>query len=173
VVCASPLPQGIAIIMTSPTLRRLTIRNCALTLLASMPLVLSSLLAAPFAAQAQNAPAAPSDRPPQLEKLEEGPQPNLTTPKPPAGKGTTDQRPGTTDHRDNSGAVTETEVRTPVSTYVVKPNKQVGNAQPGDAQSVGNRAAQFKIGEFGPGRKKPVPPEETPQTPEPAPPAKR
>ncbi len=154
--------------MTSSTLRRLTVRNCALSLLAALPLLVGFTVAA----QAQNAPVAPSDKPPQLQKLEEGPQPTLTKPKPPAAKGASDQRPGTTDRRDNSGAVTETEVRTPVTTYVVKPNKQVGNAQPGDAQSVGNRGAQFKLGEFGPGRKKPVPPEETPQTLEPAPPAK-
>jgi hypothetical protein len=106
--------------------------------------------------------------PPKLEPLPESQQPNnLTTPAPAIRPGETDNRNGTTDFRDNTGAVVETQVRTPVSNYTVRPNRQVGNAQPGDAQSVGNRAAQFKIGEFGLGRKKK--PDDVPQTLEPAP----
>ena len=115
-------------------------------------------------ALAQNAPA---PMPPRLEPLPESQQPNIGTPTPSIKPGETDQRNGTTDFRDNTGAVVETQVRTPVSKYTVRPNRQVGNAQPGDAQSVGNRAAQFKIGEFGLGRAKKQ--DDVPQTLEPAP----
>lgn len=126
------------------------------------PLMALPLLACVMAgALAQNAPA---PMPPRLEPLPENQQPSLGTPAPAIRPGETDNRPGTTDLRDNTGAVIETQVRTPVSTYTVRPNRQVGNAQPGDAQSVGNRAAQFKIGEFGLGRQKKQ--EALPQTPQ-------
>lgn len=116
------------------------------------PLLTLPLLACLMSgALAQNAPA---PMPPRLEPLPESQQPNLTTPAPAIRPGDSDNRPGTTDLRDNSGAVVETQVRTPVSKYTVRPNRQVGNAQPGDAQSTGNRGAQFKIGEFGLGRQK-------------------
>lgn len=128
--------------------------------LAALPL-LACLSAA---ALAQNAPA---PMPPRLEPLPDSQQPNITTPAPAIRPGETDKRNGTTDLRDNTGAIVETQVRTPVSKYVVRPNRQVGNAQPGDAQSVGNRAAQFKIGEFGPGRPKKQ--DDVPQTLDPAP----
>ncbi|MBC7415731.1 MAG: hypothetical protein H7327_12450, partial [Herminiimonas sp.] len=99
-----------------------------------------------------------------LEKLEEGQAPGITVrPAPPAK--------GVTETRDPSGRVTETEVRTGSTTYYVRPNNQIGNAVPGDLQSSGNRAAQFKVKEFDLGRKQ-VPPHDdvpVPQVLEPAP----
>ena len=144
--------------MNPPYSRHTTKPVAGLTSLLALPMLLMSA-----GALAQNAPV---PMPPRLEPLPEIQQPNITTPAPAIRPGQSDSRPGTTDSRDNTGAVVETQVRTPVSTYVVRPNRQVGNAQPGDAQSVGNRAAQFKIGEFGLGRTKPEP---QPQAPEPAP----
>lgn len=137
----------------------LPVRNAALTLLSSSAL----LLAGSGFALAQNKPAVPSDVPPTLERLEEGGQPDITIRKPSAPEN------GQVDTRDPSGAVTETEVKSGGSTYYVRPNRQVGNAQPGDLQSSGNRAAQFKIGEFGLGRNKAPVKELTPPEAEPAP----
>ena len=106
----------------------------------------------------------PSDFPPvPLEKLEEGTQPGITVR--PSGP-----ERSTTDKRDNSGRVVETEVKTGSTTYYVRPNNQVGNAQPGVLQSGGNRAAQFKVKEFDLGRKTPPKDEApVPQVLEPAP----
>ncbi|MES2832510.1 MAG: hypothetical protein V4695_11010 [Pseudomonadota bacterium] len=95
---------------------------------------------------AQTAPPVPSDAPPRLERLEEGAP--AGTPQAPSPQN------GVTESRDNSGAVNEIEVRTGISTYYLRPNGQVGNAQPGDQQSSGNRAAQFRVKEFDLGRKK-------------------
>ena len=104
-----------------------------------MPLTLTVI----SAALAQS--SLPSDAPPRLERLEEGARAGAPkTPK--AGK-------GVTENRDRSGAVKEIEVRTGVSTYYLHPNGQVGNAQPGDQQSSGNRAAQFRVKEFNLGQK--------------------
>lgn len=121
--------------------------------------------AAPKASAPAARPTVPSDAPPApLERLEEGQQPGITVR--PAGP-----TRGNTDTRDNSGRVTETEVKTGSTTYYVRPNTPVGNAQPGDQQSSGNRAAQFKVKEFDLGRKK-VPQKDeapVPQVLEPAP----
>lgn len=135
-----------------------------LALLFSMPL----LLAASVDAAAQNQRAVPSDAPPKLERLEEGPPP-----KPGISVGKPKTEKSTTEKRDATGAIIETEVKTGGSTYYVRPNTQPGNAQPGDLQSSGNRAAQFKIKEFDLGRKKgPNPADATePLEPVPAPPA--
>ena len=135
-----------------------------LALLFSMPL----LLAASVDAAAQNQRAVPSDAPPKLERLEEGPPP-----KPGISVGKPKTEKSTTEKRDATGAIIGTEVKTGGSTYYVRPNTQPGNAQPGDLQSSGNRAAQFKIKEFDLGRKKgPNPADATePLEPVPAPPA--
>ena len=113
-------------------------------LLVSMP-----LLGFSASAVAQNPRAVPSDAPPKLERLEEGPpaKPGIKVGKPKSEKSATETR-------DAAGAITETEVKTGGSTYYVRPNTQPGNAQPGDLQSSGNRAAQFKVKEFDLGRKK-------------------
>ena len=149
--------------MTSPIRSGFSVGAAGLALVAILP-----LMGAAGTALAQKA-TLPSEAPPRMERLEEGPQTNLTTPKPATPPAASDARPGTTDLRDSTGAVVETQVRTPVSTYTVKPNRQVGNAQPGDLQSSGNRAAQFKLGEFGPGAKKPAKADDVPQTLEPMP----
>ncbi|MFI4939768.1 MAG: DUF2782 domain-containing protein [Burkholderiales bacterium] len=83
----------------------------------------------------------PSDAPPKLEMLEEGEPPAIKLGKP-------EDEHKVTETRDDSG-VKEIKVQTGVSTYYLKPNKQVGNALPGDAQSTTNRGAEWKILEFG------------------------
>lgn len=127
----------------------------------SVPLLL--LLALSGNAVAQNARTVPSDAPPKLERLEEGPPPQsgITVGKPKSDKSTTEKR-------DATGAITETEVKTGGTTYYVRPNTQPGNAQPGDLQSSGNRAAQFKVKEFDLGRKKVPNPADATQALEPA-----
>lgn len=157
-----------------PYCRRTCVRDAAMLMLLALPLTQTL---APAAAQTPATPAAPksaapaprptvpSDAPPApLERLEEGQNPGITVR--PSGP----QR-GTTDTRDNAGRVTETEVKTGSTTYYVRPNNPVGNALPGDQQSSGNRAAQFKVKEFDLGRKI-VPPKDeapVPQVLEPAP----
>ena len=141
-------------------------QKTAATLLATLATL--ALLGAAGNAAAQARPAAPNDLPPRTQLLEEGAAPTLTKPKPGVQPGTGTVPNGTTDLRDNSGAVIETRVKTPLTTYTVRPNKQVGNAQPGDAQSSPNRAAQFKVGEFGRGPKQAAPVEPIPETLQPA-----
>ena len=130
-----------------------------LAMLLSAPL----LLVLSTCAIAQNSRAAPSDAPPKLERLEEGPpaKPGISVGKPKRDKSTTEKR-------DATGAITETEVKTGGTTYYVRPNTQAGNAQPGDLQSSGNRAAQFKVKEFDLGRKKVPNPADATQALEPA-----
>lgn len=79
--------------------------------------------------------------PPQLERIEPGSDVPATTVEP---------RPRTriTEHRNNSGQVTEVEVQSGPSRYIMKPNVAAGNAQPGDAQSSGIRAPQWQVMEF-------------------------
>lgn len=86
-------------------------------------------------------PPAKSDAPqPKLEKLEEGEPPSIKVGKP------EDQRK-ITETRDDSG-VKEVKVQSGGSTYYVKPNQQVGDALPGDAQSSTNHGAEWKVLEF-------------------------
>ena len=135
--------------------------RCAIAMLVSAPL----LLALSASAVAQNPRSAPNDAPPQLERLEEGPPP-----KPGISVGKPRSEKSTTEKRDSTGAITETEVKTGGSTYYVRPNTQPGNAQPGDLQSSGNRAAQFKVKEFDLGRKKVPNPANAAEALEPVPP---
>ncbi|MBC7513802.1 MAG: hypothetical protein H7234_05120 [Herminiimonas sp.] len=132
----------------------------AFAMLFSMPL----LLALSGNAVAQNARTVPSDAPPKLERLEEGPPP-----KPGISVGKPKSEKSTTEKRDATGAIIETEVKSGGSTYYVRPNTQPGNAQPGDLQSSGNRAAQFKVKEFDLGRKKVPNPANAAEALEPAP----
>lgn len=122
----------------------------------------------------QKAPAKPADKPTQagdkkavdnntaakptadttpdgrkLEKLEDPEPPSIKIGKPPGEH-------KVTEIRDDSGPK-EVKVETGVSTYYVKPNTQVGNAQPGDAQSSFNRGAEWKVMEFNLGDKKKKP----------------
>ncbi len=82
----------------------------------------------------------------KLEKLDDPEPPAVKIGKPPGEHKITETR-------DDSG-VKEVKVETGVSTYYVKPNQQVGNAMPGDAQSSFNRGAEWKVLEFNLGEKK-------------------
>ena len=116
---------------------------------------------------AQQRPFADAPPPPQLERLEEGDAPAVTIPGGgPAEKSITQKR--------EQGRVTEVEVRTGRSTYVVKPLNPSGSALPGDTQSNTNRAAQFKVKEFDLSKPEDLKPQTAPQVlPTPAaPPAK-
>ena len=97
------------------------------------------------ATQPQAQPAQQQGRslqePPQLERIEPGSDVPATTIEP---------RPRTriTEKRANDGQVTEVEVQSGPSRYIMKPNVAAGNAQPGDAQSSGIRAPQWQVMEF-------------------------
>lgn len=84
----------------------------------------------------------PAPMPPNLEKLEEAPDSGITIAKPDSSKKKmTEKRVG--------GKVTEVEVKSGKSTYVVKPDQEVGNAPRGTVQGDANRGAQWKVFEFG------------------------
>jgi hypothetical protein len=90
-----------------------------------------------FSAFAQQ-PARDTPPPPKLEKLEEGEQPAITI-RPSPG------RTNVTEKRALGGKRTEVKVTTGQSTYYLKPNDQPGSSQPGDAESIGNRPAQWEV----------------------------
>jgi uncharacterized protein involved in copper resistance len=81
----------------------------------------------------------------KLEKLEEGEPPSLKIGKPEA-------QHKVTETRDDSG-VKEVKVQSGPSTYYVRPNQQVGDALPGDAQSTTNHGVAWKVLEFDLGSK--------------------
>ncbi|MFN3788652.1 hypothetical protein [Massilia sp.] len=91
----------------------------------------------------QQAPAQqrPAQTPPQLERIEPGSDVPATTIPP-------KERTRITEKRDNSGQVTEVEVQSGKSRYIMKPHNPPGNAQPGDAQSGAIRAPQWQVMEF-------------------------
>jgi hypothetical protein len=102
----------------------------------------AATLLTPALAQQSNPPA---DAPPKLEKLEEGEPPAIKIGKPEVKQKVTE--------RGDNGQAKEVQVQSGGSTYYVKPNEQVGNAQPGDAQSTQNRGVQWKVMEFDLGSK--------------------
>lgn len=107
-------------------------------ILLTLPLVFAAAMPAHAQQPRERADAPP---PPRLERLEEGEAPAVTIPGGgPSEKSITEKR--------EQGRVTEVEVRTGRSTYVVKPLNPAGSALPGDAQSSTNRAPQFKVKEF-------------------------
>ncbi|MET0963309.1 MAG: hypothetical protein ABWY05_10940 [Noviherbaspirillum sp.] len=107
-------------------------------LLTALPLIFAASLPALAQQPLQRADVPP---PPELERLEEGEAPAVTIPGGgPAEKSITQKR--------EQGRVTEVEVRTGRSTYVVKPLTPSGSALPGDTQANTNRAPQFKVKEF-------------------------
>jgi hypothetical protein len=89
----------------------------------------------------QQAPARPAQTPPQLERIEPGSDVPTTTIPP-------SERTRITEKRSNDGTVTEVEVQSGKSRYIMKPNVAAGNAQPGDAQSSSIRAPQWQVLEF-------------------------
>lgn len=121
---------------------------CRPALLALCLLAPAGFAAAQQAQTAQPAPARqqapaqrPGEQPPQLERIEPGSDMPATTIPP-------RQRTRITERRGNDGAVTEVEVQSGPSRYIMKPNVAAGNAQPGDAQSSGIRAPQWQVMEF-------------------------
>ncbi|MFZ6816820.1 hypothetical protein [Undibacterium sp. Ji22W] len=103
--------------------------------------VIASLVAACFAISASTLAAAQEKTappPPKLEKLEEGPDSDVKLIKPEGTKLKTVER-------KENGKVTEVQVRSGKSTYTVKPN----NAPKGTPEGDANRAAQWKVMEFG------------------------
>ncbi len=123
--------------------------------LAAALLCVSAGLAAPLAV-AQPAPpglaAQPAPPPPELEKLEEGEPPAVTIRKP--GEDGRNQGNSIKERRDH-GQTKEIEVKSGPSTYYIRPNPQLGGSTPGDAQSPPPSSAQWKVGEFDWGVKKP------------------
>ena len=93
------------------------------------------------AASQTAAQAAPTGQPPATERIEpesETPATNI------------ESRRGTQirEKRNNSGQVTEVEVQSGRSRYVMKSGQPAGNAQAGDAQSSAIRAPQWQVMEF-------------------------
>jgi hypothetical protein len=86
-------------------------------------------------------PAQPAQTPPQTERIEPGSDVPTTTIPP-------RERTRITEKRGNDGSVTEVEVQSGKSRYIMKPNVAAGNAQPGDAQSSAIRAPQWQVMEF-------------------------
>jgi len=113
----------------------------------TLRLTFASLALLPLLAAAQQA----SDAPPRLERLDENQEPAITIRKDDG------QRAKVTEKKEG-GHVTEVKVQAGKSTYYLKPNlEQPGNAQPGDAQSSGNRPPQWKVLEFDLGTVKEAP----------------
>ncbi|MBI3712909.1 MAG: hypothetical protein HY253_08100 [Burkholderiales bacterium] len=102
-------------------------------LAASVSACLLASLSVTVSAQEKNAPP-----PPKLEKLEEGPETDIKLIKPESNKlKTVGRREG--------GKVTEVQVKSGKSQYTVKTNDAAKGTREGDA----NRAAQWKVMEFG------------------------
>lgn len=107
------------------TLRSLLLLSLSTCFLASLTVTVS--------AQEKTAPP-----PPKLEKLEEGPETDIKLIKPESNKlKTVERREG--------GKVTEVQVKSGKSQYTVKTNNAMKGTREGDA----NRAAQWKVLEFG------------------------
>ncbi|HAT30088.1 MAG TPA: hypothetical protein DCW29_04325 [Janthinobacterium sp.] len=102
---------------------------------------ISALLLLAHTAGAQT----PAATPPKLDKLEEGDGAPITVTAKPSHE-QSQQR--------EQGKVTSVKVTSGGSTYYVKPNSQVGTAQPGDAFGSGNRGTQWQVMEFDLGKKK-------------------
>ena len=102
-------------------------------LAASVSVCFLASLSVTVSAQEKTAPP-----PPKLEKLEEGPETDIKLIKPESNKlKTVERREG--------GKVTEVQVKSGKSQYTVKTNDAVKGTREGDA----NRAAQWKVMEFG------------------------
>jgi len=102
-----------------------------------------ALLACAGTAVAQQAAgqAAGQTQPPVTERIEPGSDVPATTIEPRRGTQIREKR-------GNDGNVTEIEVQSGGSNYILRPNTPAGNAQAGDAQSSAFRAPQWKVMEF-------------------------
>ncbi|VXB48678.1 hypothetical protein [Massilia sp. 9I] len=114
------------------------------------------------AAQSQPTQQRPAQTPPQLERIEPGSDVPTTTIPP-------KERTRITEKRANDGSVTEVEVQSGKSRYIMKPNVAPGNAQPGDAQSSAIRAPQWQVLEFDFGNPKKQTADQAAAAPSPAP----
>jgi hypothetical protein len=122
--------------------------------------------ALPLASSAQQQSGNTAPPPPQLEKLEEGEDPAVTIRQPDS------QRARTVEKRAAGGKVTEVQVTSGKSTYVLKANDSSGSALPGDTQGSFMRAPQWEVLEFDLGRPKDAKEAEAAEAaPVPAPPA--
>jgi hypothetical protein len=83
----------------------------------------------------------PATGQPPTERIEPGSDVPATNIEPKRG-------PQIREKRNNSGQVTEVEVQSGKSRYVMKSGQPAGNAQVGDAQSSGIRAPQWQVMEF-------------------------
>lgn len=126
-------------------------------------LALAALLACASLAHAQKTP---SSAPPQLERIQEGSDTPITITPPKAS-------PNKITEKRENGVVTEVDVKSGGSHYTMKPNVPAGNAQPGDAQSSGLRAPQWKVLEFDLSKKKKTDKEDVAPDTTPAPPPPR
>ncbi len=106
---------------------------------------------------------AASSAPPKLERIEEGSDTPITvTAKPKADKKLTEKK--------EQGKVTEVQVQSGKSHYIMKPNTPAGAALPGDGLSAKVRAPQWQVLEFDIGKKKQKEKEEEAAASVPAPP---
>lgn len=96
-----------------------------------------ALLAGAGAALAQT----PAPGQPPIERIEPGSDVPATRIEPKRGTQIREKR-------NNNGQVTEVDVQSGGSHYVMKSGQPVGNAQPGDAQSSAIRAPQWQVMEF-------------------------
>jgi hypothetical protein len=124
-----------------------------------------AICAMPLSVVAQQAQA-PSQVPPELERLEEGEAPAITIRRPESERQITEKR--------ERGLVTEIKVQSGNGAYYLRPNQQVGSAVPGDTESNLTRAPQWQVLEFSTRRAKdaqetatqtPAPPAAAPSSP--------
>ncbi len=88
-----------------------------------------------------------SSAPPKLERIEEGSETPITvTAKPKSDKKVTEKK--------EQGRVTEVQVQSGKSHYIMKPNTPAGAGLPGDGLSAKVRAPQWQVMEFDLGKKK-------------------
>jgi hypothetical protein len=107
----------------------------------SSPVVALSLVLACLAPLA-HAQSKPASTPPKLEKIEEIPDSGVTIQK-------TEPKVNKTTETRVNGKVTEVQVKSGKSNYVVKANPETGNNPKGTVQGGGNRGAQWSVLEFG------------------------
>jgi hypothetical protein len=105
----------------------------------------AGLAAAQQPQQQQQTP--PSDKPPKLERIEPGSDVPATT-IPQRGRTQVQER------RREGGDVTEVDVKSGKSHYVLRPNRPPGNAVPGSAESGAVGAPQWPLLEFDLNRKR-------------------
>ncbi|WP_305821100.1 hypothetical protein [Massilia brevitalea] len=111
------------------------------TRFASLSLALLACTGTAVAQQTAAGQTAPTAQPPVTERIEPGSDVPATTIEPRRGTQITEKR-------GNDGNVTEVEVQSGRSNYILRPNTPAGNAQAGDAQSSAFRAPQWKVMEF-------------------------